>query len=65
MVKGNDIILLRHCLRIVRVDLCKVFNPYIMFYLSYEHQKMAVLNMALRSLNLIIMYDLYISYNFC
>ena len=45
---------LRHSLWSVCVGLCKLLNPYIMFYLSYERQKMVVSNMALHSFNLII-----------
>ena len=33
--------------------MCKILNPYIMFYLVYEHYKMAVSNQALHSINLI------------
>ena len=46
MVKSNDIILQKFLLSSICLDLCTILNPCIVFYLSYEHQKMAASNLA-------------------
>ena len=57
MVKINDMnfqTLFMKCLCIHGIGLCKTLNLYMMFYLSYQCQKMSVSSMALHSFNLII-----------